>query len=105
LRFPYGPLFVDLETCCRGPIEFDLAHVPEEVAEHYPGADRELVRECRVLVLAMVTTWRWDRDDQFPNGRQFGIEGLSRLRAALDTDDAGEHDSIGLSDASADRGV
>ncbi|GHE99253.1 hypothetical protein GCM10014715_64340 [Streptomyces spiralis] len=26
-----GPLFVDLATCCRGPIEFDLAHAPEEV--------------------------------------------------------------------------
>ena len=22
-----GPLFIDLETCCRGPVEFDLAHV------------------------------------------------------------------------------
>src|SRR5262252_5345878 len=24
-----GPLFIDLETCCRGPVEFDLAHVAE----------------------------------------------------------------------------
>ncbi|HEY1878667.1 MAG TPA: aminoglycoside phosphotransferase family protein, partial [Caulobacteraceae bacterium] len=24
-----GPLFIDLETCSRGPLEFDLAHVPE----------------------------------------------------------------------------
>src|SRR5215469_12951121 len=23
-----GLLFIDLETCCRGPVEFDLAHVP-----------------------------------------------------------------------------
>jgi hypothetical protein len=29
-----GPLFVDLATCCRGPIEFDLAHAPEVVAQH-----------------------------------------------------------------------
>jgi Ser/Thr protein kinase RdoA (MazF antagonist) len=28
-----GPLFVDLETCCRGPVEFDLAHAPGEVGE------------------------------------------------------------------------
>ncbi|MFE1199320.1 phosphotransferase family protein [Streptomyces olivaceoviridis] len=26
-----GPLFIDLETCCRGPVEFGLAHVPEAV--------------------------------------------------------------------------
>ena len=49
-----GPLFIDFETCCRGPIEFDLAHVPEEVIEHYPGVDHELLGECRGLVLAMV---------------------------------------------------
>ena len=23
-----GLLFIDLETCCRGPVEFDLAHAP-----------------------------------------------------------------------------
>lgn len=79
-----GLLFIDLETCCRGPVEFDIAHVPEEVSEHYPGADQELLRECRILMLAMVTSWRWDRDDRFPNGRRMGIEMLSQLRAAVD---------------------
>jgi thiamine kinase-like enzyme len=39
-----GLLFIDFETCCRGPIEFDLAHVPEEAAEHYPGANQGLLR-------------------------------------------------------------
>jgi aminoglycoside phosphotransferase (APT) family kinase protein len=78
-----GLLFVDLETCCRGPVEFDLAHAPEEVSQHYPGVDQGLLRECRVLMLAMITTWRWDRGDQFPNGRQLGTEWLSQLRAVL----------------------
>jgi aminoglycoside phosphotransferase (APT) family kinase protein len=79
-----GPLFIDLETCCRGPVEFDLAHAPETVSEHYPGVNQDLLRECRILVLAMVATWRWDRGDQFPNGRQLGTEWLSQIRAALD---------------------
>jgi aminoglycoside phosphotransferase (APT) family kinase protein len=79
-----GPLFIDLETCCRGPIEFDLAHVPEEVSERYVGVDHELLRECRILMLAMVAAWRWDRDDQFPNGRRMGTELLSEIRTALD---------------------
>ena len=61
-----GPLFIDLETCCRGPVEFDLAHVPEEVSERYPDADQELLGECRILVLAMVAAWRWDPGDQIP---------------------------------------
>ena len=79
-----GLLFADLETCCRGPTEFDVAHAPEEVSEHYPDADQDLLGECRVLMLAMIAAWRWDRDDQFPNGRRMGTELLSQLRAALD---------------------
>ena len=78
-----GLLFVDLETCCRGPIEFDIAHAPHGVAMRYPAAQRDLVRDCRVLMGAMVTTWRWRHDDQLPNGRYWRIEGLHQLRAAL----------------------
>ncbi|GAA4529967.1 phosphotransferase enzyme family protein [Nonomuraea ferruginea] len=78
-----GLLFVDLETCCRGPVEFDLAHAPEEVGEHYPGVDQDLLRECRILMLAMITTWRWDRGDQLPDGRRLGMEWLGQIRAAL----------------------
>jgi hypothetical protein len=77
-------LFIDLETCCRGPVEFDLAHAPEEVSEHYPGINQDLLRECRIVVLAMITTWRWERGDQLPNGRQLGTEWLGQIREALD---------------------
>ena len=83
LKTKMGLLLVDLETCCRGPVEFDLAHVPDEVSEHYPDADQELLRECRILMLAMVAAWRWDRDDQFPDGRRAAVELLSEIRAAL----------------------
>lgn len=76
-----GPLFIDLETCCRGPIEFDLAHAPEEVSACYAGADQELLRACRLLVLAMVTAWRWDLHDQFPDGKRAGQVLLGALRA------------------------
>jgi len=84
-----GPRFIDLETCCRGPVEFDLAHAPDAVAEHYPGADPDLLAECRGLVLAMVAAWRWDAADEFPDGRRIGRELINILRqgppwAALD---------------------
>lgn len=75
-----GPLFIDLETCCFGPIEFDLAHAPEAVIEHYPDVDQMLLNECRALVLAMVAAWRWDADDQFPNGRQWAEHFINTLR-------------------------
>ncbi|GAA2213729.1 aminoglycoside phosphotransferase [Nonomuraea monospora] len=82
-----GPLFIDLETCCRGPVEFDLAHAPEAAGLHYPGADQELLRECRALMWAMVTAWRWDRNDQLPDGRRLGVEWLRQVRAAVGRDE------------------
>jgi hypothetical protein len=75
-----GLLFVDLETCCRGPVEFDLAHVPEAVSERYPNVDRDLLGDCRGIALAMVAAWRWDRDDQLPNGRRAARRLVSALR-------------------------
>jgi thiamine kinase-like enzyme len=96
LRTPKGLLFVDFETCCRGPVEFDVAHgllpsgggrmllAAEEACEHYPGANRDVIEQCRILIWAMITTWRWRGDDQLPNGRYWAIEGLNQLRAALD---------------------
>ena len=83
LRTKEGLRFIDLETCCRGPVEFDLAYVPEEVGALYRGIDQEVLRECRVLMLAMVAAWRWDRDDQFPDGQEAAREFVSELRGAL----------------------
>ncbi len=89
-----GLLFVDFETCCRGPVEFDIAHgllpsedgrllAAEAVCERYPGADPRLVDQCRILIWAMITTWRWQRGDHLPNGSYWASEGLNQLRAAL----------------------
>ncbi|WP_431961574.1 phosphotransferase [Actinacidiphila sp. bgisy160] len=79
-----GPLFVDLATCCRGPVEFDLAHAPEGVGERYAGADHELIHRCRALNWAMFSAWRWRRDDLMPDRDHWRAEGLRQLRAALD---------------------
>ena len=86
-----GLLFVDLETCCRGPIEFDIAHAsinasgpPIEVGALYAGADRSLVRECWLLVLAMITAWRCEPGDDLPNGRAMAMGWIRQLRAALE---------------------
>ncbi|MFK0071368.1 phosphotransferase family protein [Streptomyces sp. NPDC091046] len=84
LNTRHGPLFVDLATCCRGPVEFDLAHGPEEAAEHYAGADPALIHRCRALNWAMFSAWRWRRDDQMPDRDHWRTEGLDRVRAALD---------------------
>jgi len=62
-----GPVFIDLETLCRGPVELDLAHAPEAVCEHYPGLDQEVLTLCRQLVLAIIAAWRWKVGDDFPD--------------------------------------
>ena len=79
-----GPLFVDLATTCRGPIEFDLAHAPEEVASHYAGADHDLVHRCRAVDWALFSAWRWREADQMPNRDHWRVEGLSLIRASLE---------------------
>ena len=90
LRTRDGLLFVDLETCCRGPVEFDIAHAtintsgpPIEVAAHYAGVDRSLVQECWILMLAMVTAWRCEPGDDLPNGGAMAIDWIRQLRAVL----------------------
>jgi Phosphotransferase enzyme family len=76
-----GALFIDLETACRGPVEFDLAHAPKEVSESYAGIDRLMLEDCRALVLAMIAAWRSDPEDRLHSRRQ-AIRGiLAALRA------------------------
>ena len=48
-----GLLFIDLETCCRGPVEFDLAHVPEEVT----SAIRTLIKNCSTSAGSSFSPW------------------------------------------------
>ncbi|MFG3099404.1 phosphotransferase [Streptomyces sp. NPDC048182] len=78
-----GPLLTDLPTCCRGPVEFDLAHAPEEVAAHYPGIDHALLQRCRALNWALFSAWRWRRDDRLPDRERWRVEGLRLVRSAL----------------------
>ena len=91
LRTRGGLGFVALETCCRGPIEFDIAHAainasgpPVEVGAHYAGADQALVRECWILMLAMVTAWRCEPGDDLPNGGAMARDWIRQLRATLE---------------------
>lgn len=79
----HGPVFIDFETLCRGPIELDLAHVPETASDHYPGADQELLALCRELVLAMIAAWRWQFDDEFPDREYWRNALLHALREGL----------------------
>ncbi|HET8930168.1 MAG TPA: aminoglycoside phosphotransferase family protein [Acidimicrobiales bacterium] len=91
LRTNGGLLFIDLESCCRGPVEFDIAHAgtnasgpPIEVARNYRGADVSLVRECWTLMLAMATAWRLEPGDDLPSGHTLAMDWIRQLRTELD---------------------
>jgi Ser/Thr protein kinase RdoA (MazF antagonist) len=53
------PLFIDFETACIGPIEWDLAHMSPDVAGHYPGIDADLLELCRNVVRVKTAAWCW----------------------------------------------
>lgn len=75
-----GPLFIDFENTTYGPVEYDLAWVPEEVAARYPGADAALLDECRGLVLAIIAVSHSRADDQHP-GNTRTAEWIKAVRA------------------------
>ena len=83
-----GPRFVDVENAVRGPLEWDLGWVPVAVSERYTGADRDLVVDCRGLVLAIVAAHCWRPEDERP-GRESRTAFMDAVRggppwAALD---------------------
>lgn len=52
--------FIDFETACVGPVEWDLAHLSDEVVRCYPSHhDEQLLRICRGLVSIKTATWCW----------------------------------------------
>ena len=55
------PQFIDFETVALGPLEWDLAHLEQEVAGLYPGLfDYQALALCRVMVSAATSTWCWE---------------------------------------------
>ena len=55
------PRFIDFETVQIGPLEWDLAHLESEVADHYPAPfDVDALAVCRLMVSATTATWCWN---------------------------------------------
>lgn len=55
-----GPLWLDFEDVCVGPVEWDLASrtVTDEVVDAYPGElDRDRLEDCRDLRCLQILAW------------------------------------------------
>ena len=78
-----APVFIDLETIQRGPIEWDLAHLEPAVADLYPGPnDEDLLATCRTVVSAATATWCWDASERGPDMRAHAEHHLAVVQAA-----------------------
>ena len=54
------PCFIDFETTCVGPREWDLAHTAPEVQQAYSRTIHvELMRACRDMVSLKTAAWCW----------------------------------------------
>jgi hypothetical protein len=52
-----GLRWIDFESTCTGPVEWDLAFQPDEVVDLFPEADLGLLALLRKLNSARVATW------------------------------------------------
>jgi hypothetical protein len=78
-----GPRWIDFESACLGPQEWDLTVLPDEiVARYFTDVDRELLRLLRQMRSLCVATWCWLDPDRAPVLREAGTYHLSLLRAS-----------------------
>jgi Ser/Thr protein kinase RdoA (MazF antagonist) len=54
-----GPLLLDFETACYGPVEWDLAALADDAVGFFPDADRELICTVRRMRSVCVAAKCW----------------------------------------------
>jgi len=75
-----GIRWIDFESCCVGPLEWDLAFQPPTLDSYFGDVDRELLALLRRLNGARVATWCWGQVG-FAEMRRHGERHLAILRA------------------------
>jgi len=77
-------VFIDFETVELGPLEWDLAHLDEDVAGLYSAdLDEDLLRTCRISISAATSTWCWAGIDRGADMRSHAAFHLETVRRAL----------------------
>lgn len=61
LTTPHGVRWIDFEGACQGPIEWDLAFLPERARAAFPPPDEALLQLLRKLNSARTATLCWAR--------------------------------------------
>jgi Ser/Thr protein kinase RdoA (MazF antagonist) len=74
-----GLRWLDFESCCIGPLEWDLASLPTAVSDRFPEIDTALLKVLARLNSARVATWCGGQA-RFPEMRRHGEVHLAILR-------------------------
>jgi hypothetical protein len=78
-----GPRWIDFESACLGPQEWDLTVLPDEIVDRYfSGVDWELLGVLRAMRSLVVAVWCWLDPDRAPVLRQAGTYHLALLRTS-----------------------
>jgi Ser/Thr protein kinase RdoA (MazF antagonist) len=80
LQAPTGPLLLDFETACQGPVEWDLAALVDEALALFPSVDRDLIRTLRRMRSVCVAAKCWVAPERAPELRDAAHVHLKLLR-------------------------
>jgi molybdopterin-guanine dinucleotide biosynthesis protein A len=83
LRTRDGLRWIDLDSACRGPLEWDAAFLTPEAAALFPELDPEALEVASRLVSACVATWCWVQPGRAPEVDEAARFHLRRLREVL----------------------
>jgi Ser/Thr protein kinase RdoA (MazF antagonist) len=76
------PLFIDFEAACTGPVEWDLAYLPDEARAAFPGCDQQLLGRLRQAISFCVAAWCWAQIGRAPEVDEAALHHLEVLRQA-----------------------
>jgi thiamine kinase-like enzyme len=80
LMTPSGLRWIDFESACQGPLEWDLAFLSDDVRATFKDVDVQLLELLITLKSAFIATWCWVQA-RFPEMRSHGERHLDLVRA------------------------
>lgn len=75
-----GAVWMDLESVCVGPVEWDIGFLPPETWSEFERADAALIRQLADVRSSCVATWCWAEFDRSSAAREAAVHHLDKLK-------------------------
>ena len=75
-----GSIWMDLESVCAGPIEWDIGFLPSATWSEFNDADTSLIRTLADARSLCVATWCWAEFDRSPAAKEAALYHLAKLK-------------------------